>query len=441
MSRRNKILLGTLLCTVIVAAAVVNSGLVRQHPLFTALWPQKEAAAPVNASQQLSSTASLPSNAADAGSPVMAPEKSAPAGFGSDSGLNAALSDRPDHVSDAGATSPDIDPQKTNGSEGTATNAQKGLSTSVPPLLESPAGENNILKLTKEGNATRGKVKINQGSSGDGSAQTILGITGMADGASMPSSQDSFIPFSMMEDVAQTLVSGYWPQGTHILAMSSGIITTSFSSLNARYGAQLVSGTGDLKEIAHLRQKKLDYILMPSMLEGLYALYGERLIRLINDEAQTKSRIRHKADIAEMYALYARLLNSTAGCIRCYVTQEKTRSLTEKFIASEQAAQTANIAYQEHAALAENDGRAVPRDIERQYRLKVAERERDRERLAASFRRFTDTRNMDTSDLVFVAKWLHRRSLTHSSGLDTLATVLERFSSRMERERQHALTL
>ena len=68
--------------------------------------------------------------------------------------------------------------------------------------------------------------------------------------------------------------------------------------------------------------------------------------------------------------------------------------------------------------------------------MRVAERESARQNLAAAFRRFTDTRNMDTSDLVFLAKWLNRRSMAHDDGLLALAITLENLAARMEREQQ-----
>ena len=82
----------------------------------------------------------------------------------------------------------------------------------------------------------------------------------------------------------------------------------------------------------------------------------------------------------------------------------------------------------------------MSRQADKDYRLKVVEHEVARQNVIASFRRFTDTRNMDTSDLVFLAKWLNRRSTTHQQGLIALATALEKLALRMEQEQHVFLT-
>lgn len=311
----------------------------------------------------------------------------------------------------------------------------------IPDLVEPPIYEGKHTSVEKDGKV----VRLTVGEQGDDAlnGSTILGTTSLSDGATIPSSQDTVIPLSLIHNVARDAVNGYWPKGTHVLATSHGITTSSFAFLNARYGATLLGKMRGYTETGTARQGLLEYILMPSMVDGLYKLYAERFIRLMNQEAEKRLYARQGAtaslensEIAEMFGLYARSLRSSAGCMKAFVSSAEIRQITEKFIVAEFEASEANMRYQEEAITAENSGAVVSRQVEQLYRVKVAERESARQNLAASFRRFTDTRNMDTSDLVFLAKWLNRRSIAHDDGLLALASTLESLAARMEREQQ-----
>ena len=327
------------------------------------------------------------------------------------------------------------------GTQNTPVAENETPSTLIPPLVIPPSQEGAGGSTGKDGKVVR--VTVGESLKGEQNTSTILGTTSISDGTLIPSSQDTVIPLTIIQKIAHDLVNGYWPHGTHVLATSKGVTTTSFAFLNTRYGTRLSGKFSTYAETGLARQGLLDYILMPSMVDGLYKLYAERFIRLVNQEAGKRVYTRHEAtvnlssqEVGEMYGLYAGSLRTNAGCIRGFVDSGEIRQAAEEFILAEQEASEAHMNYQEHFLDAENAGVSVSHKVEQQYRLKVAERESARQNLASAFRRFTDTRNMDTSDLVFLAKWLNRRSKNHNDGLLALATTLENLAARMEREQQ-----
>lgn len=313
-------------------------------------------------------------------------------------------------------------------------------STLVPPLVSPPELQGTVANSKTDGKVIR--LTVEDSDNAELPPQSILGTQTIADGIAISSSQDTVIPFSLVQDIARDVVNGYWPQGTHVLAVSSGAITTNFALLNTRYGMAMNGKYATSGGSGNGRQRILDYVLMPSMVEGLYRLYAERFIRLVNHEAKARLYMRQgaaqhleNAELGEMYGLYARSLRNHAGCVRAFMSSPEIRYNTEKFILAEHEANSAYMEYQEQSL----DGGAGSPELhksEHQYRMKVAQRESARQSLSASFRRFTDTRNMDTNDLVFLAKWLNRRSVAHSEGVLTLTTVLEALATRMEREQQ-----
>lgn len=329
----------------------------------------------------------------------------------------------------------------TDGAKDSSMAESETPSTLIPPLVDPPSQQGADGSTEKDGKVVR--MTVDDPLKSKQKNSTILGTTSISDGTPIPSSQDTVIPFTLIQKIAHDLVYGYWPNGTHVLATSKGVATTNFAFLNTRYGTSLSGKYSAYAEAGLARQGLLDYILMPSMVDGLYKLYAERFIRLVNQEAGERVYTRHEAtvklspqEVGEMYGLYAGSLRTSAGCVRGFVNSGEIRQAAEKFVLAEQEAAEAHMNYQEHSLEAANAGAIVSRKVEQDYRLKVAERESARQNLASAFRRFTDTRNMDTSDLVFLAKWLNRRPKNHDDGLLALATTLENLAARMEREQQ-----
>ena len=318
-------------------------------------------------------------------------------------------------------------------------------SIDVPPLVEPPAVQGLDVTSTQKGQKVR--LTVNEVPVDSSPSVGILGTTSSSGGRVIPSSEDVVIPFIVVQDIARDMVNGYWPKGFHMLASTSGVVTTGFSFVNTRYGSRLVAQFGAPHASVEARGSLIAYLLAPSMVDGLYTLYSERFIRLVNRHAQERVYMRNgsthtltNAEIAEMYGLYAQVARNNSGCIKAYSQSQEIQYITGKFLRAEEKLTKAYMEYQERVVASENQGIPLSRQADKDYRLKVVEHEVARQNVIASFRRFTDTRNMDTSDLVFLAKWLNRRSTTHQQGLIALATALEKLALRMEQEQHVFLT-
>lgn len=252
-------------------------------------------------------------------------------------------------------------------------------------------------------------------------------------------SQDSIITFDFVRDLARLLVNEYWPAGTHPDASKEGISTAGLLTLNNRYGIEMFGLLPTEKnQGGSARARILGYSLMPSMVDGLYKLYAERFISLVNAEAQEKIMLRGQesyrltsSDIAEMYNIYAGLNRSAAGAIRSYFGSKSLPILVEDYVVLKDRADQAG---REYAKLRMDGGEARLQAMQKKYEGLVRERERSKGMIANAMRRKGYTRSFDDNSLVYVATWLHRRDLGYAPGLNSLSDAFDKLGRRMYEE-------
>ena len=258
--------------------------------------------------------------------------------------------------------------------------------------------------------------------------------------AVLPVGQDSVVLFAFVTDMAQLLVQGYWPQGTHPGAVSGSISTVTVKGLNTRYGVSLQGLGTDGGRLNHARTRILEYVLRPSMVEGLYGLYAERFILAVREEAgrerfleggQTSTlSTMHKIS---MFTLYADMLKGMSAGIRSYLASPDIATNINEYIVLEQKTLDAS----RHYAEAKNQhlsGTPRVHSAEKQYHAMVAKREQAKMRVASAMRASHSRWEMDADSLVYLATWLHRRPPSMHEGLQILANCFDKLSLRMREE-------
>ena len=279
------------------------------------------------------------------------------------------------------------------------------------------------------GNVVRGEVP---------NASVAVDTKRMYDGSAKSRAEDSIVSAGFVEGLARFLTDNYWPAGTHPMAKRRPFTTADIKWANLKYGVQLegFSVGGNAPQAG--RRKVLQYVLMPSMVKGLYNLYSERFVAALEYEALTrprtlngKERTLTGPETAQMFGLYANQARAVSGTMRSYFADERNKELVQSYIKSEEDVHNAYQLYSEV-----NEGRTQSHTAARDYQGAVIRREQARENVASSLRKGGNTRGLDTDSLLFVAMWLHRRQADDNSALFALADVLEDCAARLEQEQK-----
>ena len=310
-----------------------------------------------------------------------------------------------------------------------------------PPVIRYSRG-----KPVPGGNTVRGKAgnsanvvdtSVLYGSAASRSGQQAGRRAGRA---VLPVGQDSVVPFAFVADMAQLLVQGYWPEGTHPRAVSGSISTVTVKGLNTRYGVSLQGLNTDSGRRNYARTRILEYVLRPSMVEGLYGLYAERFILAMRDEAgrerfleggqRVTLSIMHKISL---FTLYADMLKGVSAGIRSYLASPDIASSINEYIVLEQKTQDAARRYAE-AKNRQLSGAHIPHSTEKQYHAMVAKREQAKMKVASAMRASHSKWELDADSLVYLATWLHRRPPSMHEGMQSLANCFDKLSLRMREE-------
>lgn len=243
---------------------------------------------------------------------------------------------------------------------------------------------------------------------------------------------DSVVGVGIIDDLAAFLAENYWPLGTHPLAKDRGISTAGLKWANAKYGGKLQGFSVNPNDLPRERARVLRYVYMPSMIQGLYALYGERFFTALERNALAQRRGPEQArftngQMADMFGAYAAMARGLAGCVRAYANTPDIRSRLAAYMGAVDAAEAAYARFSEasqaHAADADQAAHL--------YQAAVVKREQQRENVAAAMRRGGATSGLDTDAVVYTAMWLQRRGAPHPETLRALSAMFDSCAKRL----------
>lgn len=363
-----------------------------------------------------------------------------------------------------GGTNPDgsglTGPQAENGNEAQPANdpgenqSAPGQNLSDPDQVQSgQSKQEQTSPVTGTQNDTPPAIIYGQGKAASPGGNVVRGdvpdvnaavdTKRMYDGSAGSRAEDSIVSAGFVEGLARFLVENYWPAGTHPMAKRRPVTTADIKWANLKYGAQLEGFSVGSNTPQTGRQKVLNYVLMPSMINGLYHLYSERFVAALEYEALTRPRPLNGRErtltgpeTAQMFGLYANQARAVSGTMRSYFADEHNRNLVQAYIRSEE---DVHDVYQLYSEV--NEGRVQSHTAARDYQGAVIRREQARERIASALRTGGNTRGLDTDSLLFVAMWLHRRQAEDNSALFALADVLEACAARLEHEQSSYETM
>ncbi|MDL2316273.1 hypothetical protein LJC59_04255 [Desulfovibrio sp. OttesenSCG-928-A18] len=255
--------------------------------------------------------------------------------------------------------------------------------------------------------------------------------------------QDSLVSVVLVDDFAKFLADNYWPQGTHPMAKKGGITTAGVKWANLRFGGQLHGFTVNAMNLPEERQRVLEYVFMPSMLQGLYDLYIDRFMYSLERHALAQIRGQDdggftNAQMAEMYELYSGMARGLAATVRTYMHTPDIREFVVSYAEASDQAAAAYVLYAENLHSEDPSPEAKERQAAtaKDYQAAVAHREKRRAALAEAMRARGDTKGIDTDTLVYTALWLYRRGEGQDGTINALAAILGSCSDRLEKGKQ-----
>ena len=251
-------------------------------------------------------------------------------------------------------------------------------------------------------------------------------------------SNDATIRHTFIAELAKVCVANYWPRGTHPAAQYHGVSTLSIKWLNTHFGnnTTLLGSHGNNTEAK--RHLVLDYVLMPSMVNELYKVYGSTFVALLETEAQKQTKNtgdakRHltAAETAEMFAIYSSQTKALAGALRAFTLSPEIPELLVELAVAEKSAS------EEHYRLIEAsdslNGEIIPdENISLSYQQAIKKREQINAAIATTLRNKADTRGLENTTLVYIASWLSRRPTRALPAIEAAANCLQDLAVKLE---------
>ena len=278
-------------------------------------------------------------------------------------------------------------------------------------------------------------------------------------GLSSVPNEDSVIRLGFVNDLAHTLVSNYWPKGTHPAATTSGVALAGIKTLNTRYGSSLKGFSwSDPGNMIEARRGILNYVLSPSMINGLSKVYTEPLMQAIQQETQAarrgptgQERPLSAAEVKEMYNLYAKRMQGVSGLLTTYsenpevaqkvsIYMEKLRVSNEvqaRFIEAAQASEQAQNS--QGQANAPAGTAAAMAQANKDYQKAMAELEQARNQAIETVRgKNQNLRALDNDTMLYGLTWAYRHTARAADKLPAIRAAADSLSQLSNRFAQEA---
>lgn len=258
------------------------------------------------------------------------------------------------------------------------------------------------------------------------------------DAVSLAGQEDQIVQYAFVEDLAHWLAAQYRPGKKQPQ-------TADIRAANERYGTKLIGLRGEGDDRFAVRASVLRYVFTPSMLEALYALYGDRFLSALAKEAaaiQPGGKPLSSAQKKQLYRVYAARCTTLAAVLDGMGALPDLGARLQRLDSLEEAAQALYMQISEtslHMADAREAGqrdkvRQLQRDIaaDNARYLKVSGQQRaQRQDLA----RAVQVSGVDEDILLFIARWVHRRQLaqpqTIQAALGSASRILRDMARRL----------
>ncbi len=257
---------------------------------------------------------------------------------------------------------------------------------------------------------------------------------------------------AFFDDLAGQIVAGYHPPRSEFNPESRGRLQFHFSSLNRRYGMDLVGLGHQSPSLLQGREEVFRNLLQPEALETIWVLFVPVFEQALDEALQTarwsfpaagSSPEERGLTIQEQQEFYRLLSGSAAAlaqAVQSYADHKDAPALTERWFQTQTKADAAHSRYQQAETELLVAQEETPDDQVRilAERLEwdaaaqgimqaIAAREQARQDLLTIYVTGASRPELSESELVYLAEWLFRRVQTHPERIQAIRFMADKF--------------
>ena len=257
---------------------------------------------------------------------------------------------------------------------------------------------------------------------------------------------------AFFDDLAGQIVAGYHPPRSEFNPESRGRLQFHFSSLNRRYGMDLVGLEHQSPSLIQGREEIFRNLFQPEALETIWVLFVPVFEQALDEALQTarwsfpaagSSPDERGLTIQEQQEFYRLLSGSAAAlaqAVQSYADHEDASALTERWFQAQTKAYAAHSRYQQaetelliaQEETPDDQVRILDERLERDAAAQgimqaIAAREQAREDLLTTYAIGTTRPELSESELVYLAEWLFRRVRAHPERTQAIRFMADKF--------------
>ncbi|QJB57576.1 hypothetical protein [Pseudodesulfovibrio sp. zrk46] len=228
--------------------------------------------------------------------------------------------------------------------------------------------------------------------------------------------ENNIVTFTFVESLSDYLLNRFTPQDEN----GKPATLASAKSLNMYFGREMDGFSIDGDDIFQARQRLLDYVFTPNIINMLYGMYKSAFIAQLIDSAtseereykvgvETERRVLDGYETAVMLKLNARRIEQTSIILRAIGSDSKITESAGKYLQAQRAVGRANVQLQNAIA----DGKSTS---EASTRLKQAIMQREQIKSSLITRMKKTCTGCPDSELFYLAQWSYRRVLNEPEG-------------------------
>jgi hypothetical protein len=248
-------------------------------------------------------------------------------------------------------------------------------------------------------------------------ASTVANATAEANATLPQPPADEIVRHDFITDVSQYLVARYLPGGTTKNPAPAGRFDLNVKSVNMRYGIDFPGLNVDPVDTLASRKAVFTHVLQTPVLEFLHAAYTPLFLDSLEEALRSASHTTPSGQNvpvtdeqrAEMLSLLAARLRAVGQPMSALARTDAIRPLVKKYLEDIENVSQAHLAFWN--VQGENASVAARDEASARIKTTIQTREISRQRLLQAIVGVASPQGMDASELIYLAQWIHRRSL------------------------------
>ncbi|GAB6058818.1 hypothetical protein [Desulfonatronum parangueonense] len=268
------------------------------------------------------------------------------------------------------------------------------------------------------------------------------------------------ITMGFFDDLAEQIVTGYFPPGSEMNPSSTGRLQIHFSGLNRRYGMALVGLEHQSPSLLEGREEIFSNLLQPEAIENIWMIFHPFFEQALDEALRSATWAFPASDDTfahreltvpeqqDFYRLASGAAAALAQAMELFALHPESISLTEQWLLGQTSAFAAHSRYQQAESELERAKQEAPEDqlrilderLERDAAAQgimraIAVREQARQDLLAVFEEGDPRPALTEAELLYLSEWFWRRIHGHPERIETfllLSDKLRELSLRLQ---------